>query len=67
MINKEKLEAKRHLMGYSRKQLADYTGLHEQTITRIEKGIITNPNIETLLSLTKALLLDLDEIIVEKN
>ena len=44
-------------------ELADKAGLHRHTIREIENGIQTNPSIQTLKNIAKALGCDLIEII----
>jgi len=49
----------------SREELGRKTGLSIQTIFRIENGMTKDPGIETLMLITKALLIDLDDILIK--
>lgn len=67
MIDTAKLKATRVLRNMSREELGRKTGLSIQTIFRIENGMTKDPGIETITLITKALLIDLDDILVKES
>lgn len=67
MLNAAKLKATRVLRNMSREELGRKTGLSAHTILRIETGLTKDPGIETITLITKALLIDLDDILVKES
>ena len=65
MLDIAKLKATRVRRNMSREELGRKTGLSIQTIFRIENGMTKDPGIETLMLITKALLIDLDDILIK--
>ncbi len=49
--------------GLSQQKLAEKSGLSFNTITRIEQGIGDSPTLKTLLKLSEALEIGLDELV----
>lgn len=64
-VDFKKLRAIRELRKYSQEELARKTGLSAETIRRVENGKTQDPGIITLSLITKALLIDLKEILIE--
>ncbi len=63
---KVKLAIWRIRRGMTQEQLAEASGLHKQTIFRIEnKGVIPHP--DTLTKIAKALNVSTEELLVEEN
>jgi len=65
LLDIAKLKATRVRRNMSREELGRKTGLSIQTIFRIENGMTKDPGIETLMLITKALLIDLDDILIK--
>jgi transcriptional regulator with XRE-family HTH domain len=54
--------------GWTQQKLAQETGLSFNTITKIEQGIGDSPTLKTLLKLSEALEIGLDELVgIKKN
>jgi len=49
--------------GWSQEKLAVESGISYNTIIKIERGGIKNPKIDTVIKLTKALSITIDELI----
>ena len=49
--------------GWTQQKLAEKTGLSFNTITKIEQGIGDSPTLKTLLKLSEALEVGLDELV----
>jgi len=49
--------------GWTQQKLAEKTGLSFNTITKIEQGIGDSPTLKTLLKLSEALEIGLDELV----
>ena len=49
--------------GWSQQKLAEKTSLSFNTITRLEQGIGNSPTLKTLLKLSEALEISLDELV----
>ncbi|MBU2528638.1 helix-turn-helix transcriptional regulator [bacterium] len=50
----------------TQKELARKSGVSYNTIIKIERGGITNPKIETIVKLAKALKISLDKLVCKK-
>lgn len=57
------LKKLRNKKGWSQERLAREAGISYQTLIKIERGYVKNPKLETLLKLTKALSVSLDDLI----
>ena len=66
MVDGAKLRAIRELRGKSLEALGRDTGFSAHTIMRIETGFTKDPGIETLMIITKALLIDLEDILIRE-
>ena len=53
----------RNQKGWSQQKLAEKTGLSFNTITKIEQGIGDSPTLKTLLKLSEAFEIGLDELV----
>ena len=53
----------RNRKGWTQQKLAEKTGLSFNTITKIEQGIRDSPTLKTLLKLSEALEIGLDELV----
>ena len=62
MTTGERIKELRHRRLLTQEELAELTGLAAASISRIENGL-QNPNISTLKALTKALDVDVTEIL----
>ena len=62
MIGK-KIKEFRKLKGWSQQKLAEKSSLSFNTITRIEQGVGISPTLKTLLKLSEALEIGLDELV----
>lgn len=49
--------------GWSQEKLAREAGISYQTVIKIERGGIKNPKLETILKLSKALNISLDDLV----
>jgi transcriptional regulator with XRE-family HTH domain len=65
MIGKRIKELRKN-KGWSQQKLAEKSGLSFNTITRIEQGIGDSPTLKTLLKLTEAFGVGLDELVGRK-
>ena len=57
------LKEYRKRKGWTQQKLAEKTGLSFNTITKIEQGIGDSPTLKTLLKLSEALEIGLDELV----
>jgi transcriptional regulator with XRE-family HTH domain len=57
------LKKLRRQKGWSQEKLAREAGISYQTLIKIEQGRIKNPKLETLIKLTKALHVSLNDLI----
>jgi len=62
MLGKRVKEYRRQ-KGLTQQKLAEKTGLSFNTITKIEQGIGDSPTLKTLLKLSEALEIGLDELV----
>ena len=53
--------------GWTQQKLAEKTGLSFNTITKIEQGIGDSPTLKTLLKLSEALEIGLDELVGKRT
>ena len=67
MLKNQTLAHYRDKRGYTLKSLAQKTGLRIETISRLEKGIETNPTLRTLELLSSALEIKLTNLIDESR
>jgi transcriptional regulator with XRE-family HTH domain len=65
VVDGAKLRAIRELQNKSLEEVGRSTGLSAHTIMRIETGFTKDPGIETLTLITKALLVDLHDVLTE--
>ena len=67
MIGKRIKEFRKN-KGWSQQKLAERSGLSFNTITRIEQGIGDSPTLKTLLKLSEAFEIGLDELVgIKRN
>jgi transcriptional regulator with XRE-family HTH domain len=66
-LDPERLKAYRVKRGISREALGRATGLSAWTIMRIETGETKDPGIVTLTLITKALLIDIDDVMKKEE
>ncbi len=66
MINK-RLKELRKDRGWSQQKLAEMTGLSFNAITKIEQGIAKHPTLKTLLKLSEAFEVSLDDLVGNNN
>lgn len=59
----KRLKECRKQKGWTQQKLAEKTGLSFNTITKIEQGIGDSPTLKTLLKLSEALEIGLDELV----
>ncbi|ANS87585.1 hypothetical protein VSVS12_03893 [Vibrio scophthalmi] len=59
----ENIKLKRELLGISRAELIDRSGVSTAQMSRIERGEQKNPNLETLVAIATALNTSIDEIV----
>lgn len=59
----KRLKEYRKQKGWTQQKLAEKTGLSFNTITKIEQGIGDSPTLKTLLKLSEALEIGLDELV----
>lgn len=62
----KQLKEYRKRKGWTQQKLAEKTGLSFNTITKIEQGIGDSPNLKTLLKLSEALEIGIDELVGKK-
>lgn len=67
VVNGPKLRETRLERGLSLDSLQVKTGIPSQTIRRIEVGSVKNPGIITMTLITKALLIELDDVLIERK
>lgn len=63
----KRLKECRKQKGWTQQKLAEKTGLSFNTITKIEQGIGDSPTLKTLLRLSDALEIGLDELVGAKR
>jgi len=59
----KRVKEHRRQKGWTQQKLAEKTGLSFNTITKIEQGIGDSPTLKTLLKLSEALEIGLDELV----
>ena len=62
----EKIKSLRKKRGWTQQELAQYTGLSFNVITKIEQGVIQYPNLRTLIKIADAFNISIDELIGRK-
>lgn len=67
MIDGAKLRAIRTKQNISLEKLGRATGLSAHTIMRIEVGATKDPGVETMTVITKALMIELDDVMVKEE
>jgi len=66
MLSK-RIKELRKLKGWSQQKLATETGLSFNAITKIEQGLAKHPTLKTLIKLSDAFGVSLDELVGRKN
>ena len=61
-----KVKELRKLKGWSQQKLAERAGLSFNAITKIEQGLAKSPTLNTLIKLSDALEISLDELVGRK-
>ncbi|MGF1872862.1 helix-turn-helix domain-containing protein [Photobacterium indicum] len=59
----ENIKLKRELLGISRAELIERSGVSTAQLSRIERGEQKNPNLETLVAICTALNSSIDEVV----
>lgn len=67
MIDGAKLRAIRVQQKISLEKLGRATGLSAHTIMRVETGATKDPGVETMTIITKALMIDLDDVLIKEE
>lgn len=63
ITNLKNIKELRNKKGWSQEKLAREADISYQTLIKIERGGIKNPKIETMIKLTKALDVSIDELV----
>lgn len=58
-----RLKERRRLMGFSFLKVATDSKISKGSLSKIENGVNANPTLKTLMSLAKALAMDIDDLV----
>jgi len=59
----KRLKQHREDRGITQKELSKMSGVSYSTLTKLESGVIKNPSVEAIIKITKALDLNVDDLI----